>query len=96
MNDGPRTTDPVILLPLGAALLLGLLLLLTSSAQLLTGTSDPAKIESIINSTHMRGCVYTRASGLPWASVTSILIGTWGDPPMDIDTCWRAAPMGLP
>jgi len=71
-------------------------LMLHGCATLLTGTNDPAKVEAIMNSTHIRGCVYTRASGTPWASVVTYLVGTFGEPQPSLDECRKTLPPNSP
>ena len=63
---------------------------------LLTGSTDPGKVQTIMDSTHARGCIYARASALPWASATTVLVGTWGDPPPSMSECWDKLPPDLP
>jgi hypothetical protein len=80
---------------------IALLILLTALALpacgfLLTGSTDPGKVQSIMDSTHARGCIYTRASATPWASATTILVGTWGDPPPTMKECWQYLPPTTP
>jgi hypothetical protein len=78
--------------------LLALLLALLASAcgLILTGSNDPAKVQAIMDSTHARGCIYARASATPWASATTVLVGTWGDPPPSLDECWKTLPPTMP
>jgi len=71
-------------------------LMLTGCALLLTGTSDPAKIQTIMDSTKARGCIYSRASAKPWVSATVVLVGTFGDPPPTMAECWKQLPPELP
>ena len=73
-----------------------ILVLLFGCAPMLAGTTDPGKIQTIMDSTHARGCIYTRASASPWASVVTYLIGTFGDPPQPIADCWKALPPASP
>lgn len=79
-------------------LALTLLLALACSAcgVLLTGRTDPAAIEKIMESTKARGCIYAHASAKPYAEASTILVGTWGDPPPDLTACWTSIPPGLP
>lgn len=87
-----------ILRTLVARLLPALLLipLLTACGFLLTGSTDPGKVQTIMDSTHARGCIYARASALPWASATTVLVGTWGDPPPSMKECWSTLPPSSP
>jgi len=68
----------------------------TACAPLLTGTTDPAQIKSIMESTNARGCIYARVSATPWASATTVIVGTWGDPPPSLEECWKGLPAGIP
>jgi hypothetical protein len=70
-------------------------LLLTGCGFLLTGTTDPAQVQPIMQSTNARGCIYTRASAAPWAQVTTILVGTWGQDPPPYQACWQGLPAGI-
>jgi len=69
---------------------------LTSCGFLLTGSTDPGKVQAIMESTHARGCIYARASAEPWAKATTILVGTWGDPPPSMSECWDKLPPSAP
>jgi hypothetical protein len=69
---------------------------LTSCGLLLTGSTDPAKVQAIMDSTNARGCIYARASATPWASASTILVGTWGDPPPSLKECWQTLPPATP
>jgi hypothetical protein len=79
-------------------LILGALLFaaLTGCSFLLTGSNDPGKVQTIMDSINARGCIYARASAKPWASATTVLVGTWGDPPPTIKECWQYLPPELP
>jgi len=74
----------------------GAVCLLVGCAPLLTGTTDPAKISAIMQSTNAAGCIYARASAAPWASITTIIVGTWGDPRPSLQECWKQLPPELP
>jgi hypothetical protein len=82
----------------GRISLLGLLMACTAPGcgLLLTGSNDPGKVQTIMDSTNARGCIYARASASPWASATIVLVGTWGDPPPTLDECWKQLPPDLP
>jgi hypothetical protein len=75
---------------------LAALSLCASCGYLLTGSTDPAKVEKIMDSTHARGCIYARASATPWASASTVLVGTWGDPPPSLEECWKNLPPAMP
>ena len=77
-------------------LALALIVALTGCPLLLTGTTDPGKVQAIMDSTHARGCIYARASATPWASATTVLVGTWGDPPPTMKECWSTLPPAVP
>jgi len=83
-----------------SSVMLLFVLLLTALASacgfILTGSNDPAKVQAIMDSTHARGCIYARASATPWASATTVLVGTWGDPPPSLEECWKTLPPDLP
>lgn len=81
---------------LGALLVLWWIMGTTSCGFLLTGSTDPGKVQTIMDSTHARGCIYARASALPWASATTVLVGTWGDPPPSMSECWDKLPPSAP
>jgi len=68
----------------------------TACGFLLTGSTDPGKVQTIMDSTHARGCIYARASAKPWAEATTILVGTWGDPPLSMSECWDKLPPSAP
>jgi hypothetical protein len=68
----------------------------TACGFLLTGSTDPGKVQTIMDSTHARGCIYTRVSAQPWASATTVLVGTWGDPPPTMKECWTTLPPSAP
>ena len=78
------------------SLALCLLIWLTSCGLLLTGSTDPAKVQAIMDSTKARGCIYARASATPWAAASTILVGTWGDPPPSLKECWQTLPPATP
>jgi len=65
-------------------------------APLIAGTSDPAHVKTIMQATHARGCIYARASAAPWAQVTTILVGTWGEKAPTYEDCWKGLPAGIP
>jgi len=71
-------------------------LLLTGCAPLLTGTTDPAQVKAIMESTNARGCIYARASAAPWAQATTVIIGTWGQDGPRFEDCWKGIPPGIP
>jgi len=71
-------------------------LIMAGCAPLLTGTSDPGKIQTIMDSTKARGCIYSRASAKPWVSATVVLVGTFGEPPPTMAECWKHLPPELP
>jgi len=71
-------------------------LILHACGFLLTGSTDPGKVKTIMDSTHARGCIYTRVSAQPWASATTVLVGTWGDPPPTMKECWTTLPPAAP
>jgi len=75
---------------------IAVLVLINGCALLLTGTTDPAKVEAIMSSTNARGCVYARASATPWASVVTYLVGSFGEPAPLFEDCWRALPPSSP
>jgi hypothetical protein len=77
-------------------LAIALIVALTGCGLLLTGSTDPGKVQAIMDSTHARGCIYARASAAPWASATTILVGTWGEPPPTLEECWKTLPPNLP
>lgn len=90
----PKTRHPLLL---ARTLLLLLPPLFTSACSLLlTGSTDPAKVQTIMASTNARGCIYARASATPWASATVVLVGTWGDPAPSLQECWKQLPPDLP
>jgi len=88
--DGPVTRGPFR----AAACAFGLFL--AGCAPLLTGTTDPAQVKSIMESTNARGCIYARASAAPWAQATTIIIGTWGQDGPRFEDCWKGIPPGIP
>lgn len=92
MDNSEETFDLCTLF----TLILLLVLVLSSCAFLLTGSNDPAKVQTIMDSTHSRGCIYARASANPWASATVVLVGTFGDPPPTLTECWKQLPPELP
>jgi len=83
-------------LAIAALLLLCAALVIPSCGFLLTGSTDPGKIQAIMDSTNARGCIYARASTLPWVSTTTVLVGTWGDPPPTMKECWSTLPPASP
>jgi len=89
-----KPTTPLLVTP--ALLLLCSILLIPACGFLLTGSTDPGKVQTIMDSTHARGCIYTRVSALPWASATTVLVGTWGDPPPTMKECWSTLPPAVP
>ena len=72
------------------------LLWLTSCAYLLTGSTDPAHVETIMKATNSRGCILGRADAKPWAQAALLLFGTWGDNPPSQEDCWKGMPVGGP
>jgi len=83
-------------LAIAALLLLCAALAFPACGFLLTGSTDPGKVQTIMDSTHARGCIYTRVSAQPWASATTVLVGTWGDPPPTMKECWTTLPPAAP
>jgi hypothetical protein len=82
--------------PLRALLALALCLSTTACGLLLTGSTDPGRVQSIMDSTHARGCIYSRVSATPWVSAVTVLVGTWGDPPPTMKECWSTLPPASP
>ena len=80
----------------GLLLAIAAVVTLSGCGWLLTGSTDPGKVQAIMDSTHARGCIYARASALPWASATTVLVGTWGDPPPNMTECWEKLPPAAP
>lgn len=78
------------------ALAIAIAIACTACGFLLTGTTDPGKVQAIMDSTHARGCIYARASASPWASASTVLVGTWGDPPPSLEECWKNLPPAMP
>lgn len=76
--------------------LIALVLTTTSCTTLLAGTTDPGKVQAIMQSTNAAGCIYTRASASPWASITTIIVGAWGDPRPSLTECWQQLPRDNP
>ena len=89
-----KPTTPPLVTP--ALLILCTALLIPACGFLLTGSTDPGKVQTIMDSTHARGCIYARASAQPWASATTVLVGTWGDPPPSMKECWTTLPPAVP
>jgi len=85
-----------ISLTLLGLLLIALIVALSGCATLLTGTTDPGQVKAIMESTNARGCIYARVSATPWASATTVVVGTWGDPPPSLEECWKGLPTGIP
>lgn len=79
------------------AILLAFLVLTSSGCgPLLAGTTDPAKVGEIMKTTNAAGCIYTRASARPWASITTIVVGAWGEPRPNLQECWQQLPRENP
>jgi hypothetical protein len=73
----------------GAAVVVALVL----AGVLLTGC--PAQSLEVMKQENARGCVYFRGSAAPWASVNTLIVGTWGQDPPPYESCWRGIPPGL-
>lgn len=54
--------------------------------------TDTTQQVAIMAQQNARGCVYLRANAAPWASVTTIIVGTWGQDPPSYAECWRDLP----
>lgn len=83
-------------LALWSLLTLAVAWLSSGCALLLTGSTDPAKVAAIMDSVNARGCIFARASATPWASATTVIVGTWGEPAPDLATCWEQLPTVAP
>ena len=78
-------------------LLYGLALLaLNACGFLLTGKTDAGQIQQIMDAIDARGCIYFRASATPYASAGTLIVGTWGTPPLLLSECWQALPPWAP
>jgi hypothetical protein len=51
---------------------------------------------AIMQQANARGCVYFKGNAAPWANVTTIVIGTWGQDPPTYADCWLGLPAGIP
>ena len=65
-------------------------LTLTACGPLLTGSSDPAAIKTIMESTDARGCIAHRNHTEQFLRSDTYIIGTWGTPPPELADCIRA------
>lgn len=54
--------------------------------------TDVSQQRAIMEQQNARGCIYFRANALPWASVTTLLVGTWGQEPPSYAECWKGLP----
>lgn len=69
------------------------ILALTSCGFLMTGSTDPAHVDMIMKATNARGCILARADAKPWAQVSALIFGTWGDDPPAQEDCWKGMPV---
>ncbi len=58
--------------------------------------TNTAQQEAIMAQQNARGCVYFKANAQPWANVTTLLVGTWGQNPPTYAECWQGLPAGMP
>jgi hypothetical protein len=58
--------------------------------------TDTTQQTAIMAQQNARGCIYFKANAAPWASVTTILVGTWGSSPPSYAECWKGLPAGMP
>lgn len=61
---------------------------------LLSGCANTQSLD-VMKQENARGCVYFRGSAAPWASVNTLIVGTWGQDPPAYEACWRGIPPGL-
>jgi len=54
--------------------------------------TDTTQQVAIMAQQNARGCVYLRANAAPWANVTTIIVGTWGQDPPSYTECWKGLP----
>lgn len=76
-------------------LLVTLLLLLSSCSGLgilQNPATDTTQQLAIMQQQNSRGCVFLRANAQPWANVTTILVGTFGQSPPTYEQCWQGLP----
>ncbi len=71
-------------------------ILLAGCARILTGTGSTEEALAIMREQNARGCIYAKGKAQPWADVTIIVVGTWGQEPPPYDQCWSGLPSGIP
>ena len=54
--------------------------------------TDTTQQIAIMQQQNARGCVYLRANAQPWASVTTIIVATFGQAPPTYEQCWQGLP----
>lgn len=58
--------------------------------------TDTSQQAAIMQQQNARDCVYFKANAAPWAQVTTIIVGTWGQNPPSYAECWQGLPAGIP
>ena len=66
-----------------------------SGLALLNQDNTAAQQIEIMKQQNARGCIYFYGSAAPWATVKTIIVGTWGQDPPSYSECWQGLPPGL-
>lgn len=65
-------------------------------APLLTGTNSVEDALKVMREQNARGCLYLKGKAQPWADVTLMVVGTWGQEPPAYAECWTGLPTAAP
>ena len=66
-----------------------------SGLALLNQNNTEAQTQAILQQQNARGCIYFYGTAAPWASVKTVIVGTWGQNPPSYKDCWQGIPPGL-
>lgn len=66
-----------------------------SGLALLNQNNTEDQTRAILEMQNARGCIYFNGSAAPWASVKTVIVGTWGQNPPSYAECWKGLPPGM-
>ncbi len=66
-----------------------------SGLALLNQNNTEAQTQAILQQQNARGCIYFYGTAAPWASVKTVIVGTWGQNPPPYAECWQGIPPGM-
>lgn len=66
-----------------------------SGLALLNQDNTAEQTRAILERQNARGCIYFYGSAAPWATVKTVVVGTWGQDPPPYSECWQGLPSGF-